>query len=115
MRIKYAVTVKEDYRWSTANVGGRPFSKLGETELTVDDMTDEILNSPILAVVEVEEPEAAAEIDATDAARLMAEENGVALADVDGTGEDGRIVVKDVELFIRARDGGGDNDPDSAD
>lgn len=39
----------------------------------------------------------AAEPDATDAARELAEEEGVDLASVKGTGADGRITVSDVK------------------
>jgi pyruvate/2-oxoglutarate dehydrogenase complex dihydrolipoamide acyltransferase (E2) component len=41
-----------------------------------------------------------AEIDATDAARELANENGVDLNDVEGTGADGRITKDDVEAYL---------------
>jgi hypothetical protein len=52
----YLVTVAADYRWSTVNVGGRSFSKSGVTEVREGDLTDEIRQSPLLKVVEVDPP-----------------------------------------------------------
>lgn len=47
-----------------------------------------------------EEPLPEGEIDATDAARELADEYGVDLAFVEGTGEDGRVLKGDVEAAI---------------
>lgn len=49
----YRVTVKDDYRWSDAQVGGRVFSKAETATLTAEQMTDEILKSSLLSVVVV--------------------------------------------------------------
>jgi large subunit ribosomal protein L21 len=49
------------------------------------------------------EAEAAAEIDITDAARKLAEENGIDLAGLEGSGAGGRILKGDVEKAIRAQ------------
>jgi|SRR5215469_12533762 len=46
----------------------------------------------------------AAEIDATDEAKALAEENNVDLSTVEGSGKDGRITKKDVEEAIDAAD-----------
>jgi pyruvate/2-oxoglutarate dehydrogenase complex dihydrolipoamide acyltransferase (E2) component len=43
-------------------------------------------------------------IDATEAAVALAEENDIDLANVEGSGEDGRILVSDVEDAIAERD-----------
>jgi 2-oxoglutarate dehydrogenase E2 component (dihydrolipoamide succinyltransferase) len=43
-----------------------------------------------------------AEIDATDAARALAAENGIDLASVRGSGADGRITVGDVRAVLEA-------------
>lgn len=43
------------------------------------------------------------EPDATDAAAKKAEELGVHLADVEGTGKDGRVTVNDVEAAAAAQ------------
>jgi large subunit ribosomal protein L21 len=60
-------------------------------------------------VVEVEvEPaaaEAPVEVDATDTARSLAEENGIDLATIEGTGKEGRILKSDVAKVIKAREG----------
>ena len=44
----------------------------------------------------------AAEVDATDSAKELAEEHGVNLAAVEGTGEGGRITKGDVEAVVKA-------------
>ena len=51
------------------------------------------------------------EVDATDAARRQAREQGVDLTEVEGTGTDGRITVDDVRTYAESRreqDVGGD-------
>jgi len=55
----YEVLVSEKYRWDTARVAGRIFSKRGVEYIHEHEMTDEIRNSPLLSVVEVKaaEPE----------------------------------------------------------
>ena len=61
------------------------------------------------SVVEVEtEPEvveAPVEVDATDTARSLAEENGIDLSTLEGTGKEGRILKSDVTKAIKAREG----------
>ena len=44
------------------------------------------------------------EVNATDAAVELAAEHGVILADIEGTGEDGRVLVGDVRRYIEALD-----------
>jgi pyruvate/2-oxoglutarate dehydrogenase complex dihydrolipoamide acyltransferase (E2) component len=48
--------------------------------------------------------DAGAEIEATDAAKELAEEHGVNLAAVEGTGEDGKITKGDVQKVVDAQD-----------
>lgn len=48
--------------------------------------------------------EANDEVDATDSARELANENSVNLADVEGTGKDGRVIQDDVEKYLAERD-----------
>lgn len=48
------------------------------------------------------EAEAAVEIDATPAAEELAAEHGIALAELEGTGKDGRILKSDVESAVKA-------------
>ena len=55
--------------------------------------------------VVVEPKEAPAELDATDTARSLAEENGIDLATIEGTGKEGRILKSDVAKAIKAREG----------
>ena len=50
-----------------------------------------------------EEAAAEAEIDITDAARKLAEEHGIDLAGIEGTGAGGRILKGDVQKAIRAQ------------
>lgn len=56
------------------------------------------------AAAETPEPEAA-EIDVTPAAEKLAEEEGIDLAALEGTGKDGRILKSDVQDAIKAREG----------
>jgi len=44
------------------------------------------------------------ELDATEAARSMAEEYGISLWEIEGTGKDGRIVMNDVIQAVQERD-----------
>ncbi len=55
------------------------------------------------AEAEGAEPAGTAEVDVTDAARELAEEHGIDLAGLEGTGKEGRILKGDVEGAIRAR------------
>jgi len=57
MHTFYRITVKPDCRWNNVRVAGRDFSKSGVETLNEAEVTDEILNSPLLVVDEVVEPE----------------------------------------------------------
>jgi pyruvate/2-oxoglutarate dehydrogenase complex dihydrolipoamide acyltransferase (E2) component len=46
------------------------------------------------------EPEPVQEVDATDAARKAAQEYDIDLADVEGTGSGGRVILSDVEAYL---------------
>lgn len=48
--------------------------------------------------------ESSEEVDATDGARNLAEENNVNLSEVEGTGKDGRITKDDVQTHIDSRE-----------
>jgi pyruvate/2-oxoglutarate dehydrogenase complex dihydrolipoamide acyltransferase (E2) component len=50
----------------------------------------------------IESPAFGTEPDATDAARELADAEGVDLSDVDGTGERGRILKSDVESHLNS-------------
>lgn len=54
---------------------------------------------------EADEPTEAAEIDVTPAAATLAEEEGIDLTTLEGTGKDGRILKSDVQDAIKAREG----------
>ncbi len=58
--------------------------------------------APAEAVAEAPE---AGELDITGAARELAEEHGIDLASVEGSGKDGRILKTDVQKAIKAREG----------
>ncbi len=58
------------------------------------------------AEVAAPESEAAPKINITDAARKLAEENGIDLAGLEGSGAGGRILKGDVEKAIRAQTDG---------
>ncbi|MGW8283628.1 MAG: 50S ribosomal protein L21, partial [Gemmatimonadota bacterium] len=49
--------------------------------------------------------EAVAAVDATDTARSLAEENGIDLSTIVGTGKEGRILKSDVAKAIKEREG----------
>lgn len=48
------------------------------------------------------EPDVPESVNATDAAVELAAEHGIDMADVEGTGEDGRILKSDVEAAVEA-------------
>lgn len=59
-----------------------------------------ILEHEGVTVLDGDEPGEPEEVDATDAARELAEENDVNLNAIEGTGADGRILKSDVESVI---------------
>lgn len=95
----YRIKVKAGYRWSQARVAGRAFSKFEVVELHEVDMSEEIHNSPLL---EVEEVRIVALVEATAPAQALANDLGVDVQEVTGTGEDGRVLVRDVRDYVAA-------------
>jgi pyruvate/2-oxoglutarate dehydrogenase complex dihydrolipoamide acyltransferase (E2) component len=96
MAKRYVVRVREDHRWTRVRVSGREFTKSGEV-MAEGHINEEMRNSPLLTIEEVDAPEPEA-VDATSAARELAEEHGIDLtALVPGSGEEGRVLVGDVE------------------
>jgi hypothetical protein len=80
----------------TAGTGERALAgAAGAIGDTLEDETDEDTEGPQT------ESEDAGEPDATDAARSKAEELGVDLSQVEGTGSGGRILLKDVKKAAR--------------
>jgi pyruvate/2-oxoglutarate dehydrogenase complex dihydrolipoamide acyltransferase (E2) component len=70
------------------------------------DETDDTGEEPKGMTPREDEGDGEEEEDATEAAASFAEENEIDLADVKGTGKDGRITKADVQKAIDARDGG---------
>lgn len=80
---------------------GRPFSVARACEVDLDKLGLSDADQQELASKHWIEPlDEAAEVDATDAARELAEEHGIDLAEVGGTGADGRIVIGDIRALI---------------
>ena len=52
-----------------------------------------------------EAPAAEATINITDAARELAEENGIDLATIEGSGKEGRILKSDIDKAIKEKEG----------
>jgi pyruvate/2-oxoglutarate dehydrogenase complex dihydrolipoamide acyltransferase (E2) component len=94
----YYVKVKEDYRWRTAQVAGREFTK-DETPVPDEAMVDEVLRSPILTVRQET-------INATPAAVALAEAMEIDLKMVEGSGADGRVLKADVlQMVVKMEEG----------
>ena len=105
MPIVYKVTVKDDYRWPTAQVNARVFSKRQPVEIGEAAMTAEILNSELLDIetIEVEPEPVEDEPNITAGASKLAQEAGLDASIITGTGKDGRITQADVEAAIEAK------------
>lgn len=87
--------VKQDGpEWPVTAFGGKTYTR-GAWAPVPDGAHDEARNHPMLDV-----RERVAEIDATDAARELAAEHDIDLATVEGTGEDGRVLVSDVRALV---------------
>jgi large subunit ribosomal protein L21 len=89
-----------------------PVAEVVEPEIAAPeaDVAKAEVAAPEADVAEAEvaapEAEAAPEIDITDAARKLADENGIDLAGLEGSGAGGRILKGDVEKAIRAQTDG---------
>ena len=60
---------------------------------------------PVEAESKQAEVDVVAEVEATDTARSLAEENGIDLSTIVGTGKEGRILKSDVAKAIKEREG----------
>ena len=99
---RYRVRLDPEYRWATVQVNAREFTK-SPVVLQEAELTEEIANSPLLVVEEMEDADLRTEdgsVDATDGARALAEEMGVELGSLVGTGAGGRVTKKDVEAEL---------------
>jgi pyruvate/2-oxoglutarate dehydrogenase complex dihydrolipoamide acyltransferase (E2) component len=103
MAKRYNVKVREDHRWARVRVAGREFTKSGAV-MAEGHINEEMRNSTLLTIEEMDAPEPEA-VDATNAARELAEEHDVVLAAlVPGSGEEGRVLVGDVEEALDDHD-----------
>ncbi len=62
------------------------------------------LEVPLEVETSAAELEADVEINITDSARTLAEETGIDLGTIEGTGKEGRILKSDVQMAIKERD-----------
>lgn len=86
--------IEEEFVDDQGRIVGRAHDEAGNV---VEEILDEEGNLPDRPVEEGD-----AEVEATDAARRKAEELGVDLSSLEGTGAGGRVLVKDVEKAARA-------------
>ena len=109
---RYRVQLDPEYRWPTAQVNAREFTKT-PVVLQEVELTEEIRNSPLLVVEEVdadlgtedgsEEDPISEGVDATEGARALAAEMGLPLGAIVGSGAGGRVTKKDVERAVGTR------------
>jgi hypothetical protein len=96
------VQIEEEYIDEQGRIVGRGRDESGNVVEEVLNEEGDVLD-PGMAEGEDRESEddANGKLDATDAARRKANELGVKLSDVRGTGSNGRVLVKDVERAAR--------------
>jgi len=104
---RYRVQLDPEYRWATAQVNSREFTKT-PVVLQEVELTEEIANSPLLVVEEIDadlrtEDGLSEGVDATDGARALAEQMGLPLGAIVGSGAGGRVTKKDVERATGTR------------
>jgi len=99
--------VKDSYKWnSVVAFTGREFIKREWRPVPSSHIDEAVRGHPFLSFRETEETtdtRANDEIDVTASALELANENGILLRDVIGTGNKGKIVKKNVADFIDAR------------
>jgi pyruvate/2-oxoglutarate dehydrogenase complex dihydrolipoamide acyltransferase (E2) component len=95
--------IEEEYVDDRGRIVGRARDESGKVVEEVLDEEGNVpdLNTPEEAQDRESEDENAGEVDATHAARRKADELGVKLSEVSGTGSGGRVLVKDVEKVAR--------------
>lgn len=85
--------VKEEYFLSSARSAGVEFVK-SEWRPVPAAAEEEVSNASFLEIFEE------SEINATDAAKVIAEEGGIDLTMVEGSGDDGKILKPDVVKLL---------------
>ena len=94
--------IEEEYVDEQGRIVGRARDESGNVVEEVLDDEGEVLAHNVSEEVEDRESEGEAiEADATEAARRKADDLGVKLSDIKGTGSGGRILVRDVEKASR--------------
>jgi len=94
--------IEEEYVDELGRIVGRARDESGNVVEEVLDDEGEVLAHNVSEEVEGRESEGEdIEVDATEAARRKADELGVKLSDIKGTGSGGRILVRDVEKASR--------------
>jgi hypothetical protein len=94
--------IEEEYVDERGRIVGRARDESGNVVEEVLDDEGEVLAQNVSEEVEDRESESEdIEVDATEAARRKADELGVKLSDIKGTGSGGRILVRDVEKASR--------------
>ena len=94
--------IEEEYVDEQGRIVGRARDESGNVVEEVLDDEGEVLAHNVSEEVEDRESESEdIEVDATEAARRKADELGVKLSDIKGTGSGGRILVRDVERASR--------------
>ena len=89
--------IEEEYIDEWGRIVGRARDETGNVVEEVLDEEGQVLDASVPADTEDRESEDDGDVEATDAARRKADELGIKLSDVRGTGSGGRILVKDVE------------------
>lgn len=82
----------------------KPEAEAAEAPREAPATKPEVAKEEAAAGAEAATVEGPAEVEITDAARDLAEEHGIDLASIEGTGKDGRILKGDVEKAIKERE-----------
>ena len=107
----YEVTVKPKNKWRQVTAASKFFQKGLTTYVPDVEMTDELKTHSMLEHKHVKDPVVA---EATNAALKMMADAGLRIADVRGTGKDGRITEPDVRRTLAKLKDAAESDGDSA-
>lgn len=87
-----------------AKPAAKPKAKAAKTEKPKAEEKAAAVEAPVEEAAPAAEAQAAPEFDITDSARTLAEQAGLDLSGVKGTGKEGRILKSDVQKAIKERD-----------